>query len=167
MGPVSSLWLRLHRVHLSAQPRTGSRVSAAKQQALSPGGERPRQEKSSGRKGAGNKKELSKLEGRTFRGTKGKRFVKWRKKWGAEVKRKKGPGPAGGNGGPGSASRPGRRRGGRGGRGQLADRRCLSQRGRFQRRQAPVRSVEKSSLRGQRGKDSGPTPSQAPLLNYL
>lgn len=112
MGPVSSLWLRLHRVHLSAQPRTGSRVSAAKQQALSPGGERPRQEKSSGRKGAGNKKELSKLEGRTFRGTKGKRFVKWRKKWGAEVKRKKGPGPAGGNGGPGSASRPGRRRGG-------------------------------------------------------
>lgn len=88
--------------------------------------------------------------------------MKWSKKWAAEVKREEGAGA---------------RREGAGTQRAWAARSPpleSEQRGRFKR--LPVRvwkgvgavkSGKESSLRDGRGRDSGPTPGRAPLLNYL
>lgn len=60
--------------------------------------DRPGWRKTSRRKERAGKRELSRLEGRTFPGTKQKRCEKWRKKWAAREKREA-RGPAGGRGG--------------------------------------------------------------------
>lgn len=101
-------------------------------------------------------------------------FLKWSKKWAAKVQREEGAGAGG--------RAPGRLPGQAGGAGAEAgvgsSQRPLEseQLGRFQRCEAWMKGVreEKRAVEGpreprpgRRGGDSGPTPSQAPLLNYL
>lgn len=99
-------------------------------------------------------------------------FVKWKKKWAAEVQRT-GRRGRGRREGAGAAPGSGRRRRGRGGRGQLAAtarvgtaRALPTARGAGE---GVKRAVEgpREPRRGRRAGSAGPPPSQAPLLNYL
>lgn len=101
------------------------------------GKDRPGWEETSRRKKRAGKRELSRLEGRTFQGTKGKGCVKWSKKWAAGEKREAGDGAR--RKGAGGGSRAGQEA--RGPRLAWAARRQQpksEQRGRFQPRQAPA-----------------------------
>lgn len=178
---LQSLLSRLRRKHLAAQPRTESRLQPPNKALREK--DRPGREKDLLLEAGSWEEEGTLKTGRKdLRRHEGERVcVKWSKKWAAEVTleeragaRQEGSGAGGAA--PGPAGAPGPQRAWAARMQPTAPVRaagalpaapgagvCVGRGGGG----GGVKSGIESSLKGRRGRDSGPTPNRAPPLNYL